>query len=280
MFVDESGDHAYGKALQRYFSLKIEDHKLEMPINDYPLLVDDNKRYLALLGVIVKLKIYEDSIDPSFHDLKERHFRPFSNPGPIIMHRKEIINRIGPFAALLDPKKEKAYNNDLLEFFNSSEYILIIVVIDKLKHIETYGDNAFHPYHYCLAALLERYCGLLNFWGCRGDVLAESRGRNENKELMGAYNNIYEQGTMHRESSFFNTVLGDKLIIRPKKDDINGLQMSDLLANPLKKQCLLDKGKIESDFTPFAEQLCSIARRKYNHHYYSGRIAGYGIIYL
>jgi hypothetical protein len=36
-----------------------------------------------------------------------------------------------------------------------------------------------HPYHYGLLALMERYCGWLDFNNATGDIMAESRGGKE-----------------------------------------------------------------------------------------------------
>ena len=82
------------------------------------------------------------------------------------------------------------------------ECILIIVVIDKKYHIDTYGKSAFHPYHFALAAMLERYCGFLNFLNSRGDVWAEERGKKEDRSLEREYSRIYTDGTYFRRFLF------------------------------------------------------------------------------
>ena len=48
--------------------------------------------------------------------LKQKHF-PHNPDEPVILHRKDIINRIGPFWRLRDEVKEKAFDDDLLGFF-------------------------------------------------------------------------------------------------------------------------------------------------------------------
>lgn len=282
MFVDESGNHAYGKALKRTFNLKLGDIEQSTTYYKYPDLEDENQRYLALIGVIVNLDTYSNSIDPAFRNLKEKCFRSHvsDSNSPIIMHRKEIINRTGPFSALLNPAVEKQYNADLLKFFNLYDYKLILVIIDKLQHIETYDTRAYHPYHYCLTAMLERYCGLLNMWGGQGDVLAECRGRKDDKPLKAAYKTTLRNGTNYRDPNFFNEALANKLIVEPKSNDVTGLQLADLLVHPLKKECLITQNISCSTQTPFALELCSVVNNKYNRHYYNGRIKGYGIVCL
>jgi len=36
-----------------------------------------------------------------------------------------------------------------------ADFKIIAVVIDKKNHVEKYKELAFHPYNYCLTAILE-----------------------------------------------------------------------------------------------------------------------------
>lgn len=100
-------------------------------------------------------------------------------------------------------EKQRAFNEDFLQFVEAQDYRIITAVIDKKTHIERYGEVARHPYHYCLAVLLERYCGFLNFYNAQGDVLAESRGGTEDQQLKEAYRAVYNAGTQWRGTEFF-----------------------------------------------------------------------------
>lgn len=151
LYVDESGDHTY--------------HKIDEPA----------KRYLGLIGCVVESEVYRTKLQPDLERLKQRHF-PHNPDEPVIFHRSDLINRRGPFRRLRDQENERAFNLDLLAFFKNQEYTIVAVVIDKKTHIIRYQEAAFHPYHYCLVVLLERYCGWLHFHNAKGDVLAESRG--------------------------------------------------------------------------------------------------------
>ena len=55
---------------------------------------------------------------------------------------------------------------------------MMCVVIDKKSHRDQYADP-YHPYHYAMAAMLERYAGWLNYFNRVGDIMAESRGGEE-----------------------------------------------------------------------------------------------------
>jgi hypothetical protein len=57
--------------------------------------------------------------------------------------------------------------------------------------------------------------------------------------------------------------------------------LADLLAYPLKQEILIENGRISD--TPdelFGKRVCEIIRKKYNRHFYDGRIYGYGKVFL
>jgi hypothetical protein len=256
MYVDESGDHTY-------YSLE-----------------DPAKRYLGLIGIFIETEYYRTVFQPELERLKQKHF-PHNPDEPVILHRKDIINRVGHFWRLRDPEKELAFNEDFLQFAKEQDYRIIIVVIDKKTHIERYGQAAYHPYHYCLAALLERYCGFLNFYNARGDVLAESRGGTEDLNLKRAYQKLYKQGTWYRGSEFFQRVLtSSEIKIKLKSSNVAGLQFSDLLAYPCKQEVLVEERRLEDSGDNFGKQICQCIQPKYNQQIYQGRIKGYGKVFL
>ena len=257
LYVDESGDHTYGKDI-------------------------DNaaKKYLCLLGVIVDTDAYRVSFHPALEDLKQRHF-PHSPDEPVILHRKDLINCRGPFGRLKDPKNEQRFNTDFLEFLQQQEYRLIGVTIDKKAHIERYGDAAYHPYHYCLAALLERYCGFLNLYNARGVVRAESRGATEDAQLKEAYLTLFRRGTYYRGIDFFQRALTSRQIkLKAKSANIAGLQLADLLAHPVKQEILRGRQCIPDTGDAFGKDICKVIARKYNCHIYQGTVEGYGKVFL
>jgi len=256
LYVDESGDHTY--------------HKIEDPA----------KRYLGLIGCIIESEKYRTKFQPELENLKQKHF-PHNPDEPLILHRADIINKRDPFWRLRDEQKEKAFNKDLLSFFKEQEYTIIVVVIDKRAHIERYQEAAFHPYHYCLVALLERYCGWLHFHNAKGDVLAESRGGAEDRQLKEAYTRAYNSGTQFREAAFFQSVLTSKEIkLKPKSANIAGLQLADLLAHPVKQEILFEDKRISDIGDIFGKEICKAIITKYNRHFYNKRIYGYGKVFL
>lgn len=282
LYIDESGDHSYGKKELRELQIKTKDKNIDIPIHHYPDLEDHDKRYLGLTGCIIETETYRDSFHPKFEELKQKHF-PHNPDDPVIFHRRDMVNMRGPFWRLKILEKEKAFNEDWLLFLEKMKYTVITVVIDKKVHIERYQEFAYHPYHFCLGALLERYCGFLHFHNAKGDVLAETRGGTEDKQLKEAYRSVYNSGTQFRSPEFFHSVLTSKEIkLKPKIANIAGLQLSDLLAHPLKQEILIENKRLsDPEKELFGKKVCEIINKaKYNRHIYDGRIYGYGKVFI
>jgi len=256
LYIDESGDHT--------------NKEIENP----------DKRFLGLTGVIIETTYYRDVFQPALEDLKRKHF-PRSPDMPVILHRSEILNRKGPFGRLKNEKLADAFNKDILEYFSKMNYVLITVVIDKKYHKDKYGDSAMHPYHYCVNAMLERYCGFLQINKKYGDVLAESRGGIEDTLLKESYNNLYENGTYYRPASFFQQALTSKEIkLKPKSANIAGTQIADLLAHPIKQKILFEKGKIPEFSKKFGSKICGVIDSKHNRRMANEQMDGYGLVFL
>jgi len=110
--------------------------------------------------------------------------------------------------------------------------------------------------------------------------MAESRGKQEDLQLKEAYRRVYGSGTLFRSPEFFQKVLTSKEIkIKPKKANISGLQLADLLAHPCKNEILIEKGIIEYK-SSFGREISKVVQTKYNQHFFQGRIEGYGKIFL
>jgi len=182
LYVDESGDHSYTN--------------LDNPA----------RQYLCLVGCLFELEVYQHNFQPQLEALKAKYFRHDPDE-PVILHREELMNRRGPFRVLLDTDLARAFDTELLELIRNTDFRLIAVVIDKRAHLERYGEAAWHPVLSRLTVLLERYCGYLNHFNRTGDVLAESRGRNEDLQLKEAYKHVHSAGTYHHAAAWFRKTL-------------------------------------------------------------------------
>ena len=204
----------------------------EVGNSDLASSTDPNHRYLSLTGIIFELHYVQTTVHPSVEDLKQRYFD--SHPDePLILHRRELVRRRHPFAALRDSAVEQQFNTDLLSLLSELEYTVVTAVIDKLEHKRKYQTWRFDPYHYCLTVLLERYVRWLERRNSLGDVLAESRGGKEDRRLKDSFSRLIDQGSDFVPPEIFAAQLTSRqLKVKQKSNNIAGLQIADLIAHP------------------------------------------------
>ncbi len=255
LYIDESGDHTYN------------------------LLDEPSHRYLALLGVWFRQHdCYVDFAD-DLEQLKRDVFGPRPDK-PVVLHRSDIINRKGPFGLLADEEKRQKFDDGLIEVIARAQFRIVCVVIDKKVHRESYVDP-FHPYHFCLAAMLDRYSGWLNYWNGVGDVVAEARGKEEDIQLGQAYARVYESGTLMSDRELHQRVLTTRKIkLQRKHANIAGLQLADALAHPLKQACLVERGLIPDRGLNYGARVLDAVKGKYNRHERTAEVEGYGKVWL
>lgn len=223
-----------------------------------------NHRFLSLTGVIISLDHVKDTIYPEMEALKTRYFD--SHPDdPVILHRKELLNARSPFQNLRNIEVRMAFDNDLLKCLTTWEYTVITVCLDKKKHKETYATWRYDPYHYCLAILMERFNFWLNRHGSVGDVMAESRGGKEDIRLKDSFSRLWKQGTDYVDpDEFHKSFTSRQLKVRPKKANVSGLQLADLLAHPSRSEILDEKELLGRPLAPFAIKVIGILQKKYD----------------
>jgi len=231
-----------------------------------------NHRFLSLTGVILELDHVESIVHPQMETLKAKYFR--SHPDePVIFHRKEMVNAKPPFESLKDPEIQKKFDRELLALIQSWEYIVITVCLDKKKHKETYTTWRYDPYHYCLAVLLERFIFFLNRMNSQGDVMAESRGGKEDVRLKSSFARLWKDGTEYLAPDYFQKALTSRqLKVKPKTNNISGLQLADLIAHPSRNEILKEQGFLGKEFSLFVREVIKILQKKYDQH--EGRMFG------
>lgn len=280
LYIDESGDHTYGKKEKRPFvAIRVDEVLADLTHETYPQLEKIDKRYLGLTGCIFKLDFYRKEFISTVEAFKRDFFDPDEQT---ILHAKDIIQRRGHFHILQNKEIASRFNAGLIDLIANAEYTVINVVIDKKNHVENFGTAAWHPYHYCLANMLTRYCLFLKKRRAHGDVMAESRGKTEDFELKKVYSAIYENGTRFKADDFFQQYLTSKEIkIKPKDKNVAGLQLSDILAHPLKKHTLLQKGLLQDpDESLFWLKVIEVVKPKLDRREQDGNVDGYGLVFI
>jgi len=112
--------------------------------------------------------------------------------------------------------------------------------------------------------------------------MAESRGKTEDFELKKVYSTLYTKGTRHKSDKFFQQYLTAKEIkIKPKEKNVAGLQLSDILANPLKKYTLLRRNILnEPDEAVYWLKVVDVAKDKLDRREKDNKVDGYGLVFI
>jgi hypothetical protein len=236
--VDESGDH----------TLQLADN--------------DNHRYLGLLGLWFETGDPYRCFARELDALKEEIFGPHPDDDPICLHRKDIVERRGIFGRLRDRELNACFERGLIDLIGRARFHLACVVLDKLEHGDRLRRERSHPYHDCLAALIERYACWLDFQELRGDVMAESRGSKEDQQLQLEFRRILENGTRFLPPALFRSTLTSvKIKLKKKEHAVAGLQLADLLAYPFKRELVARKRGAEPP-KDFSTAVLDAARHK------------------
>jgi hypothetical protein len=193
---------------------------------------DPNTRYLSLTGITTFRHLHADTIQPALDQLKADLFGQGPDT-PVILHRREIIDRSGPFKVLNDDETRSEFDQRTLSLIGDLPYIANTVTIDKAEHFDRYGVWHFDPYHYCLRCLVERYVLWLQRHGWRGDVVVEERVRKVDKKLKASFQRTWQQGTDQIPAPIVQARLTSReLKLYPKAKNCACLQLCDLIAHP------------------------------------------------
>ena len=240
---------------------------------------DPNHRYLSLTGVILELSYVDQVLHPQLEALKKHLFGSHADE-PVVLHRKELVNQKHPFEALRDPAIQQEFNAQLLRLLRELDFTVLTTVIDKLEHQQRYQAWKYDPYHYCLHVILERYVIWLRRNKATGDVMAESRGGREDRRLKDSFERVYREGTPYLEAKYFSGALTScQLKVKPKANNISGLQIADLVAHPSYKAALARRNR-QPLAANFGGQVARILEESRYDRSPSGTIEGWGIKWL
>lgn len=198
---------------------------------DLEASADPVHRFLSLTGIMVKRKDMQALAIPEIRRIKAEILE--LDPDDVHpLHRKEIIEKAYPFHMLRKAEKEAEFNAAILKLLTDLNYTVVTVVIDKQAHLARYKNWARDPYHYCLQVLFERYCLFLYRRKAKGDVMAEARGKGQDRRLRAAYEYLYDNPAPIWPKVVAQCLTSKKLKIYRKDQDVVGLQLADLIANP------------------------------------------------
>jgi len=205
LFIDESGDHGL--------------------VN-----IDPNFPVFVLCGVIFSESDFMD-FEKNILVFKNKYWKGKK----VILHSRNIRKCEFEFSILLEESVKRDFYLSLNEIISQSTYSIISSAINKEKHIKTYGKLAQDVYQIALSIIVERaifYLDSIKEDNKKLTIIIEKRGSKEDKELSIYFQKIISRGTAYVSSARLKAyAIG--INFHNKKDDISGLQLSDLVAYPI-----------------------------------------------
>ncbi|MBI2167691.1 MAG: DUF3800 domain-containing protein [Candidatus Omnitrophica bacterium] len=202
------------------------DHTLELVDKEFPLF--------ALALFICEQTDYTQKIVPVVNQLK----MDFFGHEAVILHSRDIRRAQNDFLFLRNEKKRSEFTERLNGIMADSAYTLIVSVIRKQQHKDRYGMSAENPYDLALLFCLERLLPLLEEKKqTHVQIVAESRGKKEDDELMLSFLKITSYGSYYNTAERFKKV-EFKLKFIPKLMNVVGIQLADLAAYPIARHVL------------------------------------------
>lgn len=234
------------------------------------LYVDENgnhdrngSRYLALVGSAIRSCNYYGHFVPAFWRIKSEHLGETCDT-PISLHERDIKEAIRGFERFSDPSKRLAFNRDRISLMRGTKFLCIGVVLDKNEHFEKWGGAAWHPYHYCAKAIFERFVLALRRWNCIGDIVAESRNPADDALLQGEFEQFCEGSSDVSPAVVAKHITSRTISFRRKHDNVPGLQLSDMIAMPVRLDVLKEYGRLSAISDPWASRVCEVIGPKYD----------------
>jgi len=203
LFLDESGDH----------SLNVIDAQ-------YPVFV--------LGGAIVDLEYAKTELEQQLAQFKLKLF----GRTDLILHTADIARNRNGFERLSDPAFRQLFYDRLNTLMSSLEYKVVACAIEKEEHLSRYGMEALDPYLLSLNILVERFCFEVGDVRHGGVIVAEQRNPMLDHQLELAWLQLRVSGTHYLQGAQIEKRVRD-LLIRPKDQNIAGLQLADLVVGPI-----------------------------------------------
>jgi hypothetical protein len=219
LFIDESGDHGL-------------------------LNIDGSFPVFVLCGVIMSENEYS-VLSKSFNNIKTTLW----GNKKVILHSRDIRKCEKEFKILLDINTKQKFYNSLDNVISKSEYTIIASIIDKESYVKKYGKLKNDVYEISLSFIVERTIFFLDSLKTDIDTLffiIEERGKKEDIQLKKHFESIRNTGTFYITPERLKTY-NLKIEFRNKKKNINGLQLSDLVAYPIARYAM-DKERANPAF--------------------------------
>lgn len=247
MYIDESGDH------------NLDPKKID---KSYPIFV--------LAGCVLEEDYYNSTFVPKFNAFKKDLF----GDSNLCLHTLEMSrpekSKDKRYLLFRNKKFRAKFYLELNKLIKNTEFTLISCSILKTNYLSKYGLSALDPYLLSFDNLVNRL--VFDLKNNKGKIFAEKRHDNLDQQLEIAWLNIKVSGTNKAKPAEIKEKIENLQLIDKKTNDA-GLQLADLVANPIGRHVLKMKDK------PVGNEIdYSIIKSKFRNK--NGVIESYGLTIL
>ena len=223
LFLDESGDHGL-KSIDQSFPI------------------------FLLCGILISEENY-NLIRKEINDIKLNFWKNKN----VIFHSRDIRKCNNEFQILFDLNIKNNFYTAINNLVEKPLYKIIAASINKTAFIKKYGKLEDDVYEISLSFIIERTVFCLDSLGNCGEleVIIEKRGKKEDRKLAEHIQKVKQVGTYFVSSERLQNY-GFKSKFSWKTENINGLQLSDLIAYPIARKILNPNG-VNLSFDRFKE---------------------------
>jgi hypothetical protein len=203
--------------------------------------IDASFPVFVLMGLLVGETYYAKTLVPRIKQFKRQH----GVGAELCLHSRDIRRREGLFKFLRDDAaRREAFLDGIGTLFTTSRIRLYAVAIDKHRLLER-SLLPLNPYDVSLSQLLSVICGPPRAVGSSrpkvGRIIAESRGKREDKELQREYQSLRRLGfatygatdVQQRRPETVQRLYPDRIDFLRKERAAAGLELADLAAYPI-----------------------------------------------
>lgn len=171
----------------------------------------------------------------------------------VIFHSSDIRRIRKEFQILFDVDIKADFIRDINTLISGNNYHIIADGIQKEFYIRKYGKLS-NVYELCLSFIIERTVFCLDDIPTSKQLylIIEERGKKEDQKLKEYLSKLLDRGTAFVSSERLRQ-LNIKIEFRPKKANINGLQIADLIAYPIATY-IIDKKRANPAFDILSEK--------------------------
>jgi hypothetical protein len=205
LFIDESGDHG-----------------LATVNPDFPVFL--------LCGILVSTT-QDQLILQRINSIKQH----FWNSKHVILHSRDIRKCEKEFSIFFDLELKKMFYDRINEVIKDQTYTVIASAIKKESYVKQYGRLTTNDvYELALSFIIERAIFYLDdIPGMHElEIVIEKRGKREDKKLDEHFQRLISRGTGFVNAQRLKNYKM-KITFKSKRENIIGLQLSDLVAYPI-----------------------------------------------